>query len=304
MRREPIAIELGYKVVDGKIINPKGKEVKGSITKSGFRQFSFPHAETCQTVRVHRLVGYQKFGEAIYDLTMRVRHKDGNKLNNTDDNIEFVKWDGAHYVDEVGQRFGRLVALERHREGDTTYYKCQCDCGTIITTSHSNLKSGAAQSCGCLQKDLVRERSTKPVEDTIACQVWSYYRSNAKNRAREIPWELSKEDVKVLIFSPCFYCGSSGGTLSKTSASHRANSVPREIINNGIDRLDNSLGYTKENSVPCCKDCNSAKWDMTVEEFMAWAQRLVKHLASIDRQSGKGRKLGEPQTVSYRKKAL
>lgn len=28
---------------------------------------------------------------------------------------------------------------------------------------------------------------------------------------------------------------------------------------NGVDRLDNALGYTRENCVPACRPCNAAK---------------------------------------------
>ena len=36
---------------------------------------------------------------------------------------------------------------------------------------------------------------------------------------------------------------------------------------NGIDRLDSSLGYTKDNIVTCCKICNYAKNKMKFEDF-------------------------------------
>jgi hypothetical protein len=47
---------------------------------------------------------------------------------------------------------------------------------------------------------------------------------------------------------------------------------------NGIDRADNALGYTVENSVSCCKICNIAKRDLTIEEFIFWGKRLGKFL--------------------------
>lgn len=31
--------------------------------------------------------------------------------------------------DYTGERFGKLVAIERKREDDCTYYLCKCDCG-------------------------------------------------------------------------------------------------------------------------------------------------------------------------------
>ena len=46
---------------------------------------------------------------------------------------------------------------------------------------------------------------------------------------------------------------------------------------NGIDRVDNALGYTTGNVVPCCKQCNHAKSDMPYADFMAWIARLTEY---------------------------
>lgn len=46
---------------------------------------------------------------------------------------------------------------------------------------------------------------------------------------------------------------------------------------NGIDRLDNTKGYTPENSVACCKHCNSLKGDrLTPEETKAAAEAIKR----------------------------
>jgi len=38
------------------------------------------------------------------------------------------------------------------------------------------------------------------------------------------------------------------------------------------------LGYVEGNVVPCCKDCNRAKWDLTVTEFADSIRRIHAHL--------------------------
>lgn len=62
------------------------------------------------------------------------------------------------FKDLTGQRFGKLIALERDfnyitKNGTTngTYWKCQCDCGKIITTTTNALKEGRTKSCGCIR---------------------------------------------------------------------------------------------------------------------------------------------------------
>lgn len=57
--------------------------------------------------------------------------------------------------DLTGQRFGRLVALERNRRVQKTgaWWSCRCDCGAIHTARADNLTQGLVQSCGCKRRD-------------------------------------------------------------------------------------------------------------------------------------------------------
>ena len=58
-------------------------------------------------------------------------------------------------VDVTGQRFGRLVAIERiHIKNEPTRYKCICDCGNTKIVSYGSLAAGT-QSCGCLRDELI-----------------------------------------------------------------------------------------------------------------------------------------------------
>ena len=43
---------------------------------------------------------------------------------------------------------------------------------------------------------------------------------------------------------------------------------------NGVDRVDNQKGYTVNIIVPCCKRCNVANSDLTLEEFYSWVQEI------------------------------
>lgn len=63
------------------------------------------------------------------------------------------------FIDMTGQRFGRLVAL--NRESDhiqpngvrSVMWRCRCDCGNEIVTSGISLRKCYTQSCGCYHKD-------------------------------------------------------------------------------------------------------------------------------------------------------
>lgn len=82
----------------------------------------------------------------------------------------------------------------------------------------------------------------------------------AKWRAgrRKLEWSISLDEYKFLITNPCAYCG---GDLNALGV--------------GLDRVVNSLGYTPENVVPCCRECNRIKGDkLTFSEMKAVAQAL------------------------------
>lgn len=62
-------------------------------------------------------------------------------------------------IDLTGQRFGRLVVLEKVNYNDTPQrceakWRCKCDCGNIVEIRGTSLRKGATRSCGCLHNEL------------------------------------------------------------------------------------------------------------------------------------------------------
>lgn len=54
--------------------------------------------------------------------------------------------------DEVGNRYGKLVVIDKIKEDNKrTYWKCQCDCGNITYQLGGQLRNGQVKSCGCLK---------------------------------------------------------------------------------------------------------------------------------------------------------
>lgn len=63
-------------------------------------------------------------------------------------------------IDLTGQRFGRLVVLEKVDYNNTPQrceakWRCKCDCGNIVEVRGTSLRKGATRSCGCLHNELV-----------------------------------------------------------------------------------------------------------------------------------------------------
>lgn len=71
--------------------------------------------------------------------------------------------------DYTGQRFGRLLAIERiagqyytNKGVPQVKYRCRCDCGKEILVNTGSLQSSNSMSCGCLNKEKIIERNHDP----------------------------------------------------------------------------------------------------------------------------------------------
>lgn len=65
-------------------------------------------------------------------------------------------------IDITGQRFGRLVVIERvlrHSANGNACWCCRCDCGNEVVVDVQRLRTGVTRSCGCLRQELVRKRA-------------------------------------------------------------------------------------------------------------------------------------------------
>lgn len=175
-------------------------------------------------------------------------------------------------VDYVGRRFGRLVVIKRYDRRDKSgrmrpILLCDCDCGNQKEISYTNLVGGVTFSCGCLRLELLQKRNQKGTGKTAMHSVWNYYKRNAK--LRKLEWELNKEEFIALISGSCVYCGLKNSMFVRSKHGD-------ECFHNGIDRVDNNLGYFISNCSTCCNVCNRAKSNMSKEDFLCWIDRLRK----------------------------
>lgn len=129
------------------------------------------------------------------------------------------------------------------------------------------MTSGNTKSCGCLRVEKLKSKRISENHSEITAIILGYKRG-AKNRGYE--WDLSREQVEKLIEQNCYYCDEPPSNIKTTK-----NSI-RPYYYNGIDRTNNILGYTVENCVPCCKTCNLAKRDLTLDQFINWLKRVAR----------------------------
>jgi hypothetical protein len=163
--------------------------------------------------------------------------------------------------DISGMRFGKLIAAypTRQRQGRQVLWYCDCDCGNSTQVIQSHLSNGTTKSCGCGMSS--HDYGGIKNKDRKTLSFMRITISTAKKR--NIKWELSFDDLRLLIFSSCFYCGKQ--PMLDSSG----------LVRNGIDRYNSSDGYIKNNCVPCCAICNLAKRTLHGDDFIALCKRIT-----------------------------
>jgi hypothetical protein len=94
-------------------------------------------------------------------------------------------------------------------------------------------------------------------------------------------WFIDFECFRRLASQSCHYCGKPPSQKAYAAIYSRKEKQRQDYtrfdLYNGLDRVNNDIDYVEENLVPCCKNCNFAKRNMTVEEFRKWAVNLYHH---------------------------
>jgi hypothetical protein len=167
----------------------------------------------------------------------------------------------------INKRFGRLVVVGKAGKDKSGNYlwECLCDCGNKISVTTSNLKGGNTQNCGCLRKEI---NNISKMETKLNSYIYKY-KFHAKEHSLE--FELTKEEFRNLISQNCFYCG-------REPEEKERRSIDVVFLANGIDRVNNKIGYKISNCVTCCTQCNKSKGTLTFDEFIAWIKKIHSYL--------------------------
>lgn len=174
-------------------------------------------------------------------------------------------------IDLLGKRFGKLIVINKSDRQDKSrsyYWLCKCDCGNEKIILGRSLKSGNTKSCGCYW--VKRMKEIHNLEPGLASKrkIYKIYKEQAKNR--KLIFDLSFELFLKISQQNCHYCG------LKPSNRQSATGNNGDFIYSGLDRKDNSKGYTLDNVVPCCKICNRAKNNLSYDSFIEWTNRIKK----------------------------
>ena len=151
-----------------------------------------------------------------------------------------------------------------------THGKCEsiCSCGLKKKVMLKDIKSGHSKSCGCLRRD------PEKVKESSMNQIYAQYKNSAKKR--KIAFNICKLEFKKLILKNCDYCNQEPNSIYKDYSRHHSQITKKlkQLKYNGIDRVNDNVGYSLKNCVTCCKNCNYAKRNMSKAKFLEWIQRV------------------------------
>lgn len=150
----------------------------------------------------------------------------------------------------IGVRFGDYKVIEFDKKiGNFLYWNCVCVvCGEVKSIKSTTLRGKKPPVC-----EVQKPTSGKYRQYIDSAALRGHY------------FALTEGEFTQLTESKCTYCGGVSGNGKV-----------------GVDRKDNSKGYTVENCLPCCWRCNQAKGTTTLLEFRLWASKLLSKLLTLE----------------------
>lgn len=137
----------------------------------------------------------------------------------------------------TGKKFGKLTVIERaENKNNLTAWICDCECGTKgFIARGTRLNKGQTDNCGCERGNKVRKARTKHgMRNTNFYHVWISMKQRCINPNSHSAKHYYKKGIRVcdewMEFENFF--NDMYGTYQEGLY---------------IDRIDNSLGYNKEN---------------------------------------------------------
>jgi hypothetical protein len=140
------------------------------------------------------------------------------------------------------------------------FYTCICACGSKKYVFETGLLRGSSKSCGCLRKELKISKDPWKTEFNI-------YKNHIFKLKPNLEFSINEYNFKSLSLNNCFYCGVEPNIKTKTGNQYK----------NGIDRLNNDIGYNLENCVSCCIECNFMKSSLNVDSFLNLVNNIYSY---------------------------
>ena len=92
---------------------------------------------------------------------------------------------------------------------------------------------------------------------------YTTYKRSAQTK--RLDFTIPEKDFMTMVKNPCYYCG-----------------IIQEKGFNGIDRVDSTRHYVKENCVSCCEMCNMMKGSLGSNVFVRRVEHILTNLTLIE----------------------
>lgn len=154
-------------------------------------------------------------------------------------------------------------------------FKCP-SCNKNWAVRFDNIKNRGQKKCmSCASKEKFKAHYGNPNRRKIDPEFESLHNEAVRSikksaHQRSIPFALSKTFIIATISKPCEYCGIS-------ESQERKNRL-FTFKHNGLDRVNNDLGYIESNVVSCCITCNKGKSSLTITEWKEYLERLYSFM--------------------------
>lgn len=162
--------------------------------------------------------------------------------------------------DETGNVYGRLTVIERaenNHRGDAQWL-CLCECGKEVIVKGISLRAGHTKSCGCLQKDIVRQQGFNNTADLLNKR---FGKLTVKERI------IGNKDKRGKWLCVCDCGGTTITTSDKLLSGHTQScgcvqSRGEETIANFLS--NNNITFSKEYSFSDLKRKNRLRFDFAI----------------------------------------
>lgn len=178
----------------------------------------------------------------------------------------------------LGQKFNHWTVLEfvRVDEHGKALWLCECDCEkkTHKEVATTYLIHGLSKSCGCLQKELVKNLGLSQYKGTndICGRYFSAIKSNAKRR--KLKFDITKEYIQTLLEQQNYKCALSGLEIHGSRNESRKDHSTYIEQTASLDRIDSSKGYIEGNVQWVHKDINDMKMDRLDKYFIELCHKV------------------------------
>lgn len=171
-----------------------------------------------------------------------------------------------------GMRINSLVVIGRAPATSYRYvpWICRCDCGELVRKPNRVLVSGKAKTCVKCWREVKRHSLRGEIGRSTFTVILRNYQNSAKER--DLPYNMTDTEMEKLFKSPCHYCGRPPYRVKKVKKLHG------DYTFTGVDRTDPKQGYSPDNCVPCCRECNFLKSTLAQDEFLQWVRKVDAHM--------------------------